>query len=177
MSVGVTAVKYEWKTGFVGVDANVAGVELERLAKRDQEIVPMTLVDESRPIDAPLHSCFEWDDTEAAQLYREDQAKTIIRNLQIVYVRNDTEEPLPPTRAYVSVIDEPEFEMYAPSKPTITSIRHYRPIAKVMSETDLRDQYVRSAFESLVSWRQRYADIERFADIFERIDTLRQQYQ
>lgn len=176
MTVGVTAIKYEWKDGYISkIDPNTAGMELERLARRDQEIVPMTLVEESRPADAPLHACFTWDDTEAAAKYREDiEAKALIRAIKVVYVRNDTEEPLPPVRAFVSVVDEPSLEMYAQNKPNITAQRRYLPVAKVMSETDLRDQYVRSAFDSLVAWRQRYNDIEQFAGIFERIDALRQ---
>lgn len=176
MSVGVTPVKYEWRNGSnIKLDPDVAGRELDRIAKRDQEVVPITLVDESQPDDAPLHTYFEWDDSEAARLHREDQAKRMIRALTVIYVRNDTEESLPPVRAYVSVIDDPQFEMYGQAKPNITTPRHYRPVAKVMSEHDLRDQYVRSAFDSLVSWRERYRDIETFAGIFERIDALKQE--
>lgn len=177
MSVGVTPIKYEWKAGFPsgGIAPDVAGRELDRLAKRDQEVVPITLVEESRSSDAPLHSYFEWDDGIAGGLHREQQAKQLIRSIQVTYVRNDTEEPLPPVRAYVSVMDEPEFEMYAPSKPSITTQRHYRPMVRVMSDTDLRDQYKRQAFDSLVTWRQRYRDIEAFAHIFEQVDKLIEQ--
>lgn len=176
MSVGVTPIKYEWQPGFpTKLDPEIAGRELDRIAKRDQEVVPIVLIEESRPVDAPLHSQFEWDDTEAATLYREDQAKRIIRAIRVVYVRNDTEEPLPSVRAYVSVVDDPKFDMYEPVTPNINTPRHYRPIAKVMSDHDLRDQYVGAAFNALVSWRERYRDIEQFATIFERIDALRQE--
>jgi hypothetical protein len=174
MSVGVTPIKYERKVGFPngGIAADVAGRELDRLAKRDQEVVPITLVEESRTPDAPLHSYFEWNDEIAGGLHREDQAKRLIRSIQVTYVRNDTEEPLPPVRAYVSVVDESDFEMYAPSRPGIGAQRHYRPMVKVMSDVDLREQYKRQAFDALVTWRQRYRDIEAFAHIFEQVDKL-----
>lgn len=177
MSVGVTPIKYEWREGFSssGIDPNVAARELERLAKRDQEVVPITLVEESRASDAPLHTYFEWNDTVAGKLHRESQAKDMIRAIKVTYVRNDTEEPLPPVRAYVSVIDEPDFEMYAPSKPNITAQRHYRPMVRVMSDTDLRDQYKRAAFTDLTRWRDRYKDIEDFTRIFNEIDALKGQ--
>lgn len=183
MTTGITPVKYEWSDGFPTViDPTVAGRELERIAKRDQEVVPITLIEESKPEGAPLHDAFEWDDTEAAERYREDQAKRLIRALKVVYVRNDTEEPLPPVRAYVSVLDEPGFEMYGRNKPPsahdpLRAKRHYRPIAKVMSDADLRDQYRRQAFSILCSWRDRYQDIDDFARIFEAIDVMRAKYQ
>lgn len=176
MSIGVTPIKFAWSPGFpTKLDPAVAGRELDRIATRDQEVVPITLVEESRPTDAPLHDHFEWDDSEAATLYREDQAKRLIRAITVVYVRNDTEEPLPPVRAYVSVMDDPAFEMYAPAKPKGASLRHYRSIVTVMSDQDLRDQYVRAAFDALVAWRERYRDIEQFAGVHERIDALQQE--
>ena len=178
MSTGVTPIKYEWADGYPSkVDPEIAGRELERLAKRDQEIVPLTLVEESRDPSAPLHACFEWDDSEAATLYREDQARTFIRSLKIVYVRNDTEDVLPPIRAYVSVVDDPGLDMYVPGNPGTKAQRHYRPIVHVMSEQDIRDRYVQTAFEALASWRQRYRDIEAFADIFVQIDALKERLQ
>lgn len=173
MTTGVTPIQYTWRDGYVAkIDPATAGRELERIAKRDQEVVPLTVVEESRPDDAPLHSAFEWNDSDAAEKYREDQAKRLIGALKVVYVRNDTEEPLPPMRAYVSVVDDPEFEMFAP-RPA----RHFRPIAKVMSEQDLRDQYRQQAFATLCSWRERYQDIDDFARIFEEIDALKAKYQ
>lgn len=178
MTTGVTPIKYEWRTGFPsrGIDPTVAGRELERIAKRDQEVVPVTLIEESRPTDAPLHTYFEWDDSVAAGLHREEQARQVIRALTVIYVRNDVEEPLPPVRAYVSVVDDPDFEMYAPAKPNIAAKRHYRPIMKVMTNEDLRDQYRRQAFDTLCNWRDRYRDIEDFARIFQEIDVLKERY-
>lgn len=176
MISGVTPIKYEWADGFPtkGIMPDVAGRELDRIAKRDQEVVPIVLIEESRPADAPLHEYFEWNDSKAATLHREEQAKRFIRALKIVYVRNDTEEPLPAVRAFVSVIDDPQYDMYAPN---ITAPRHYRSIAKVMNDSDLRDQYQRQAFDTLCSWRDRYRDIEDFARIFREIDALKGQYE
>lgn len=175
MTTGVTAVEYQWREGFrTNIKPDVAGRELDRIAKRDQEVVPITLVEENSTPGTPLYTYFEHDNPTAAGLYREDQAKRLIGALKIVYVRNDTEEPLPPVRAYVSVMDEPEFDMYAPNKPPAS--RHYRPIMKVMSSDDLRDQYRRQAFDTLCSWRDRYQDIEEFARIFQEIDTLKERY-
>lgn len=174
MTIGVTPVKYEWRAGFpINIDPMVAGRELDRIAKRDQEVVPMTLVEENRTPGTPLYDYFEQDDTTAAAKHRESQARQLIGALKVTFVRNDTEEPLPPIRAYVNVVDDPELDMYAPAKP---AQRHYRPVVKVMSVEDLRDQYRRQAFDALCSWRDRYRDIEDFARVFVEIDAIRAQY-
>lgn len=172
MTTGVTPIKYTWRAGFVtSIDPTIAAREFDRLAKRDGEVVPATLVEESRTPDSPLHTYFEWDDSVAGAQFRINQARDSIRALSVIFVRNDTEEPLAPLRAYVSVsgdVDEPA--------QTITSPRHYRPIVNVMSNEDLRDQYRRQAFDTLCSWRDRYRDIEDFARIFQEIEALKTRF-
>lgn len=171
MTTGVTPIKYEWRPGFVtAIKPEVAARELERIAKRDHEVVPAVLVEESRPVDAPLHDHFDWDTTEAAAKWNQYQAKGMIGALKVVYVRNDTEEPQPPIRAYVSVINRSE-PLTGASTP-----RHYQPVVKVMSAEDLRDQYVRQAFDTLCGWRDRYQDIKDFARIFREIDALKEEF-
>lgn len=170
-AIPVTPIRYEWKPGSrIRVDAQIAGKELERIAVRDGDVVPLTIVQESREPQAPLHEHFEWDDTVAAESYREDEARKLIRSLVVVHVRNDTEDELPPVRALVRVTDAP-LDLYEMTEP-----KHYTSIAKVMSNDDLRDRYVRQAFSTLSSWRDRYRDIEDFARIFTEIDALKEQY-
>lgn len=75
---------YEWKPGTRHkVKADVAAAECKRL-EADGRLTAKVLVDESRPEDAPLHSEFEWDDTVAADKFREHQARNIINAIVIV---------------------------------------------------------------------------------------------
>lgn len=75
---------YQWKLGsHVKGSAQVAGEVCEQLEKQGR-LSAKILLDESRPEDAPLHNSFEWDDSIAAEKYREDQAREIIRSLVIV---------------------------------------------------------------------------------------------
>lgn len=171
MTTGVTPIKYQWRPGFTSpIKPEIAAREFARLAERDQEIVPTTLIEESRPVAAPLHEHFDWDDSTAASSWRVQQARAMIGALKVIYVRNDTEEPQPPVRAYVSVIDRSE-----PSTGASTP-RHYQPVVKVMSAEDLREQYIRQAFDTLCGWRERYQDIKEFARIFEEIDAIKMQF-
>ena len=93
----------------------------ERVAKRLSELeregrlLPADVVDDARDADSPLHSHFEWDDSIAAEHYRLDQARNLIRSIKIhvtvrempvsvvAYVR-DPELQDTPTAGYRNVI-------------------------------------------------------------------------
>ena len=56
---------------------------LEKLRVRDGGIYTKSVVAEARDITSVLHPCFEWDDSVAAELHREAQARGLISNVQI----------------------------------------------------------------------------------------------
>ncbi len=90
---------YKWKPmAMVKADAQKAGEVCEEL----QNTIGLTarnLLEVSRPEEAPLHNEFEWDDSIAAEAYREEQARYIIRQLVI-----QTEEEQPATvRAFFKI--------------------------------------------------------------------------
>jgi len=68
----------------MGVDAQTAGSELDRIRRRDGTIRPAAVVDEARPEEAPLHPAFEWRDPVAAEQWREHQASTLIKVVRVV---------------------------------------------------------------------------------------------
>jgi DNA-directed RNA polymerase subunit H (RpoH/RPB5) len=68
----------------LGIDAQTAGSELDRIRRRDGTIKPAAVVDEARPEDAPLHPAFEWRDPVAAEQWREHQASTLIKVVRVV---------------------------------------------------------------------------------------------
>jgi hypothetical protein len=68
----------------LGIDAQTAGSELDRIRQRDGTIIPAVVVDEARPEEAPLHPAFEWRDSVAAENYRQHQASTLIKVVRVV---------------------------------------------------------------------------------------------
>ena len=76
-----------------GVDAQTVGETLAGLENKHGGITPPMLVNESRPEDAPLHPCFTWDDVEAAELYRETEARSIVRSVRVIYPDAKESEP------------------------------------------------------------------------------------
>ena len=62
---------YKWDKGSrFSVSAQVAGEVCEELEKKG-ELTAKNLVDVSRPEDAPLHKCFNWNDEEAMWFLQE----------------------------------------------------------------------------------------------------------
>jgi hypothetical protein len=66
------------------ITPEIAGKELERIYDKHGALRAQIVVDEARPDDAPLHPAFEWDDLVAAEYYRREQARSLIKTVQVV---------------------------------------------------------------------------------------------
>lgn len=138
-------------------EAKEVGDHLELLRQKFKgELTPEDVVADARNDNSPLHSFFEWSDTEAAHQYRLQQARGLIRSVVAIYVRED--KPAVRVRAYVH-IPEPQ----AP---------HYRATEHAMSQKNTRDMVLKRALAELIGWQKRYHDLHEFADLFERIEQL-----
>ena len=87
----------------LGVDAQTAGEELDRIRQEHGTLEPGTVVDEARPDEAPLHPAFEWCDPKAAELYREHQATHLIKQVRVIVPPRD---PDPVVRARADIPSE-----------------------------------------------------------------------
>lgn len=77
----------------------VVGDTLADIENRHGVIDPHTVVDESRPEDAPLHPVFEWCDEIAAEKWRVEQARRVVRSVEIIAEERDS----PTQIAYVNI--------------------------------------------------------------------------
>ena len=142
---------YKVKSGArLKVSAQVAGEECERL-ESEGRLTPQALVDESRPEDAPLHGCFEWDDTVAAEKWRQAQAAYIIRSVEVT-----VEESAEPVRAFVATISDES--------------REYRSVGYVLRRADSREALLDSARRDLLAFRRKYQTLHELADVIAAID-------
>ena len=159
--IGATAVAYQWRDAArIKVDANAAAKLFNDIANRRGTVSPELVVDASRPADAPLHEHFEWDDSAAAEAHRETQARLLIRSLVTVYVRNDTEDPLPPVRALVKLKPIVDSSQAAHTQPN-----EYTPMKTVVNTGELRFHRLRQAAEALKQWADTYGDMVEFAQV------------
>lgn len=131
------------------------GKHLEMLREQCKgELTPQDVLKDAKHNNSPLHSFFEWDDGEAAEQYRLQQARGLIRSVVAIYT--DEKNPAVRTRAYVHI-----------NEPTAP---HYREAGHAMSQAKTRDMVLQRAWRELQSWRTRYQDLKAFSDLFEAID-------
>lgn len=57
--------------------------ELKALEDRRGRLTAEQVVEAARPDGSALHGCFEWDDSKAAESYRIEQARELIRRVKI----------------------------------------------------------------------------------------------
>ncbi len=140
-------------------DANAVGQHLELLRKQFKgELTPEDVLEDARNPNSPLHSYFEWSDTEAARQYRLQQARGLIRAVVAIYTREDEGKEAVRTKAYVHIP-----ERQAP---------HYREASHAMSLTKTRKMVLERAYNELRQWRQRYKDLNEFASLVSVIDAM-----
>ena len=100
--------KYKWirqMDGMPHVSAQVVGTELARLEKRHKgKLQPHVIVTAATPPESKLHPCFEWNNTKAANKYRERQASEMLRKIVIKY--EDAKDEVQHIRAFVNITSE-----------------------------------------------------------------------
>lgn len=147
---------YEWKPGSRhGVGANTAGAVCEQLEAAGS-LTAKSLLDASRPEDAPLHSEFEWNDSVAAERYREDQARSIIRHLT---VRLD-EKPGEPVRGFFRI--------------ERSGGQSYTSVNVILKQSDLRSNLLRKALDEMDAFQRKYSTLTELATVFAAVAKVRE---
>ena len=148
---------YEWKQGFrANVPAEVAGRECERLAK-EHRLTGRDLVEESRPEDAPLHRYFEWNDTKAAELYRERQGRDLIAHIVLVQEEKE-EESKEPVLVHVRAFHN------------VDETAEYHPIQRVLTNEDLHQKLLETARKDMIIFREKYKTLVELESVISAIN-------
>jgi len=99
-----------------------------------------------------LHDYFEWDDSLAANAFRLEQARCLIRKIQIEFIGKDA-EPIR-ARAYFSLSSD-------------RGVDSYRPTATILSNADMRKQLLLEALEELRGFERKYSQLTELKAIFQ----------
>ena len=132
--------------------ASVAGQVMSDLAK-EGNLNAKALVDVSRPVNAPLHSEFEWRDHVAAEKWREQQARVFID--AVVIVPGETE--VEPVRAFFQVEEQ----------------SNYEPIHVILKDENKTEQLLKRALFELTAFQSKYNSLEIFKNLFAEIDRIK----
>lgn len=150
---------YEWGHKSFGVDPNIVGSTIERLAKENGGACPPGhLVDEARPDESPLHGLFEWDDVVAADSWRRHEARRIISCLVVV---DEALDANPPAFVHVKVHHD-DGEVAEGYSATVDVIRN----------PALRGQVLAEAVSKLNGLRRRYNSLAELQSVWEALDSI-----
>jgi len=155
--VTATAVFIEGARIPKGLSAPKALGRFEKLRKlHGGVLLPKSIVEDARPVGSLLHGCFEWDERKAAESFREDQARALIRQVRIIIAEDPASVP---RRAYVNI-----------TRPN--QVNGYVTTAVALSDDEYRGQVLARAEADIASWRNRYKDLVELADLMIAIDTF-----
>ena len=94
---------YKWRSGYSHkTDPEVAAGIMNELAEQGK-LDAKTLVDVSRPEDAPLHQEFEWDNDVAAERWRQHQGRNLINALVMIPDDEEQNENINEVRVFFKV--------------------------------------------------------------------------
>lgn len=138
--------------------ASIIGMEIQSITDKHGCCKPQMLVKRAEPMDSPIHNQFTWDNDEAAEQYRIEQARNLIRSVRIVHVDMPAAEQ-PIIRAFMHVrASEKETKFDGPA---------YLPIVTVMNSAEYKEQVLAEAKERLKEWLSKYKDLsEYFGNVF-----------
>lgn len=134
---------------------------LQRLqSDNDGNLSARAVLEAARPEASPLHGLFCWDDTEAAERYRLDQARRLIMRVTILVPKGSGPQQVR-VREYHSL----------PSDRTKGG-GAFRPIASIMSADAMRAELVRSAQADFRAFRRKYEALRELGPVFDAFETV-----
>jgi len=136
-----------------GATAQVVGDELETIKETAGILTAGLVVNAARDPDHRLHSCFEWDDSVAAEEFRKTQARHLI-NCLITVSREET--GVQEYRQYIQITRE--------------KTRSYVSTVEALSDAEIRQQVLKKAMKEANNWQDRYAHYQELSSIFKAIE-------
>lgn len=165
---------FGWKNGARHkVSPQIAGEHLASLREQNGGALTARIVvnDAQAPV-SPLHSEFVWNDAEAADQYRLEQARGLLRSL-VVIRESERDDGEPRThRAYAFVTPPVEESSGDTESAEPTAAGAYVAMDDALGDPRMRAQILARAKDEFASARRRYAGLQELAGVFAAIDAL-----
>lgn len=117
-------------------------------------LTPEAVVEAARSEDSPLHGRFEWNDSVAAERYRKDQARDLIRSVKVEFVDGRGEPQA--VRAFHSV------RSAQAGRPV------YQTVEKIAEDDIAAQQLLRQMDLDWRSFKRRYGNLDAFLKLMAR---------
>lgn len=135
--------------------------ELETIKQKHGGILkPEHVVEFARDPATAVHGWFDWSDASAAEKYRLEQARMLIR-IMVATVDGASD----PVRVNVSIMEDRKQPGGG-----------YRSLEDVMADPDMRRKVLKTALVELSAARRRYKALNELAEVFSAIDEAEKQH-
>lgn len=121
------------------------------------KLTPDIVLDEARDASHPLHNRFEWDDSVAAEAFRREQARQLIKTVKLVYRPAEEGGSMRSVRAFHAL-------------PTEEGYR-YEPVEKIVEDPVMREIVRR---EMNRAWRELHTRYAQFEEFWKMIDETKE---
>lgn len=134
--------------------------ELDAILAKDGTLTPQLVLARARDESSPLHSHFTWDDSEAAERYRLDEARRLIVRVKVEIQTRPNEAPTR-VRAFTSLMSD---RMIGGG---------YRSTVTVLADMDQRSELLRTALAELQAFQRKYRHLSELTTVMHEIDRAR----
>lgn len=160
---GQKKIKYQYSASPTGqfseIKAKIYGPILVEIAGQKGELHPADVVEKARDKSNPLHREFIWDDSKAAEAFRLDQARRIIRGIIITAVIRPRKEPV-------------EIRLFHSVK-NAQGQRSYGLLNVLNRDADARQQIEAQALKALIYWQGRLKVYKALPEVVAALEGLK----
>lgn len=125
---------------------------LQNIYNTHGTLTPQLIIQDAKNPDHPLHNRFEWNNTKAAQQYRELQAAQLIRTIKITY--QDT--PQRQVRAFINI---------QPTGDELDTKGHYQPVDIALRNELTRKRIFETMKRDWLTFKAKYSHMTEYADL------------
>lgn len=136
--------------------------------KDESGLTAETLLDRAKNKKSNLHDFFEWDNSEAGEKWRLQQARIIINDVKII-----VEDKELFAFENVSVVVKSNIN----SDENTESKREYKTVIEISSNEDYRSQVLNRALGEISYWKEKYNELNELKDIFKSIEKTKTKWQ
>ena len=135
-----------------GADAQKCYEEIMEICDDLGSVSPHMVLEKAREESSELHKCFTWDDSIAAEKWRLNEARVVVRQLVIKEVE------VPKDRPEVRVLYKTDYES------------GYKPTQIIIRKEDEYKALLERAWAELRAFKAKYSMLEELREIMELID-------
>lgn len=131
------------------------------------------LLEEASKKSSPLHDLFEWNNSEAAHLYRLQQARIVINEVKVII---ESKEYYAFENVHIAIPNVIGGSSESLDEPPITQ-RVYKPIVEILNDKDLREQIINSALRQHEYWERQNEKYSELTPIIKSARKVRGKWQ